>query len=1082
VNGEGESADTGGKKAGAPFAFELRLFGLREALVEGAPLPRLRARAGLNLLALLALHPHPPLERSWLAATLWPDSSEEQGRYNLRRNLVDLRRVLGDQAWRLDSPTPRSLRLDLDNAFCDVHVFDTILHDNPPASEERWEAAIALYRGPLLEGCTDEWVLAEREARERGYVAVLEALSTEAMREGRFMEAAGHLRRVIAVNPYRETAQRALMEALAAAGDLASVTLAYRELRLFLLRECRSEPSPETQNLYRTLRLRTPQGRDVLRQHSDGVADACTALTPENVSPSRPAAYTPPDKASHHLPCPLTLFIGRSEERTAVRSALETARIVTLTGPGGVGKTRLALAIAEEAGSDFPDGVWFVDLAPIRDGKAAPQAVAAALGLHIEIDAAPEETLYRVLGQKRVLLILDNGEQIADACAHLAIHLLRACPQLCILCTSRQPLYVPGEKVWVVSPLRVPPAPSLTGDTAAFAAALTDYDAVVMLLDRVALTAPSFRLTTNNASAVAQLCRQLDGLPLALELVAALFRSLSVRDIVDRLDRRLRLLAGGDPTLARQQTLQAAIAWSYDLLNEAERTLLRRLSIFEGGWTLEAAEAVCAEQEEKSGEKRDTNPPASVCLSPSDVLDLLISLTDKSLVVYEEQEERGRYRLLETTREYAAQSLSLGERQTLQKRHAGFFRHMARLMETGETELQGQGWLKRLWVERDNFRAAHAWYLESDAETALWLEFYLYNTRTWPVQNAREWIARLQQQSMPPTAVGVRVAYSVASWALWLGDPASEHLLKQALEVACASGENLWQMLVLAALMSLEEERGDKRQALGYAEATLACAKASRDIAYISEYTAKVALHLWNLGEVETARQRLQTMLQEGRQSGDWHLLYYSLWGLGKIALAQGEYAEASACCQEILPLAERYLPFTQPDLWRSLGWAACMQQDYPAAWRCFDQALAISQQMHVHDREGWTRFDMAEVAFRQGDAPRAREQLCYSLSVFESIHEPRSVVQCLQKFAKFYAAWGQTTCAVVLLASAERACQEQEFTADVESQEAARELAAMLRSTLDPVEWQTAWKHGSAMTPTQATAYALSALAPSVV
>ena len=1080
----------GTQEAEAPLAFELRLFGQAEGRVHGAPLPRLRARAGLNLLVLLALHPHQPAERSWLAATLWPDSGEEQALYNLRRNLVDLRHALGDQAWRLESPTPRTLRLDLDGAFCDVQAFDAILRGGPaaPVGKERWEAAVALYRGPLLEGSEEQWVLAEREAREQGYLAALQALAAEAMRSGSFQEAAGHLRRVVTVDPYCETARCALMEALAGAGDWAAATLAYRDLRLRLLGEFRSEPSPETQNVYRTLRLRARQDRNTPRRQPAGAADGSAARNEprDDVAPSHPAACMPPEETSHHLPCPLTSLVGRGGERQDVRDALQAARLVTLTGPGGVGKTRLALALAEDAGGDFPGGVRFVDLAPVRDGNAVPQAVAAAaLGLHSDLDAAPEEALCRFLGRKRILLILDNGEQVADACARLAAHLLRACPSLRILCTSRQPLYVPGEKVWVVPPLSVPPAPPLPGpaeDADALAATLTDYDAAALLLDRVGLACPSFRLTASNAPAVALLCRQLDGLPLALELVAALFRSLRVQDIVNLFDRRLRLLGGGDPTLPRQQTLQAAIEWSYDLLSEAERTVLRRLSVFEGGWTLEAAEAVCAEPEPETGGKGDRpadRPAASLpCLPPPDVLKLLVSLIDKSLVVYEEQEGRGRYRLLETTRDFAAQTLSPQERQALQERHAAFYlRHMRSLVEESRTEFRWQDWPKRLWIERDNFRAAHSRYRERDPETALWLEFTLYSTRVWPVQNAREWIARLQSRPLPPTKVSALVGFCVGSWAQWLGDPASEKLLKQALEVARACGEHLLQMHVLESLTHLEEERGNDRQALEYAEAALTCAEASGDRDYVSEYSAKVALRLWHAGERGLARQRLQTMLQEGRQSGHWPLLYYSLWALGEIALEQKEYEEARACYEEILPFAERYLPLTLPNHWRSQGRAACMQADYTEARRCLEQALAISRQMHAADREGWTRWDMAEVAFRQGDAPEAREQMRHCLAVFESLDERRSMAQCLRKLAKFFAAWGQAAHAVLLLASAERAYRDQEMAPNPTTQKAAQDLAAGLRGTLTPTEWQAAWEHGSAMTLAQATAHARSNL-----
>ena len=1057
-----------------PFAFELRLFGPRQVLTHDVPLSRLRARAGLDLLTLLALHPHSPSPRSWLAGTLWPESSEEQALYNLRRNLVDLRHALGDQAWRLDPSTPRTLRLDLTDAFCDVQLFDTLLQNSTLLTQEDQKIIFGLYRGTLLEGCTEEWIFAEREVREQKWLALLESLSVEAMQTGNASEAVNLLRRVVLTDPYRESAQRALMKALAGTGDLAALTLAYRELRLLLLKEFRSEPSLETQDLYKTLKLPASQNKTLLAQSSYRVHPESPLPSPQ--SDALPLSTVAPsfEAASPRKPLSLTSFIGRVEEQQSVKSALQASRLVTLTGPGGVGKTRLAKRVAEEIEGDFPEGILFVDLSPIHDGQAVSQAVVFALGLYSGIDATPEGTLLHFLGRKRVLLILDNGEQIADACAHLSAFLLKACSTLHILCTSRQPLYVPGERVQVLTPLSVPPLPGLEEDKVAFAATLSRYEAVAMLLDRVALTSPAFQLTANNALSVARVCRQLDGLPLALELVATLFRSLSVREIADLADGRLRLLEGGDPTLPRQRTLQAAIDWSYTLLNEKERTLLCRLSIFSGGWTLRAARAICAAPEEGTGDNEET-------VSLSDVLPLLVSLIHKSLVVcvvmQEGQEEQRRYHLLETTREFAVQHLSQSEQRPLQKRHADFFLRMVRLAETGKMELPLQDWLKQLWTERDNLCAAHALYVESEPETALGLEFALYSLRIWPVQNARDWIARLQHQSMPETALGVCISYTVASWAFWLGDPCGERLLKKALALACVCGENVWQMHLFEALTSLEVERGNKHQALEYAESTLVCAEVSGHLSYLSEYRAKVALRLWDLGESQKAQVSLQAMLREGRKSNDWSPLYYSLWGLGEIALAQGEYVQARAYYEEILPIAERYLPFTQSNLWRGLGWAACLQQDYSEAWRCLHQALEVSRRMHARDREGWTRYDMAEVAFRQGNSVEARKQLQESLSLFESLPEPRSVAQCLQKLSKFCAGWGKANEAVVLLASVERAFQDQLFMVDVDFREAAAKLRDRLRPTLDPVEWREAWDRGSRMTLPSATALAVSVL-----
>ena len=319
----------------------------------------------------------------------------------------------------------------------------------------------------------------------------------------------------------------------------------------------------------------------------------------------------------------------------------------------------------------------------------------------------------------------------------LPLNYWRHCPRLTILCTSRQPLYVPGESVFLVAPLAVPDEATPYADVTEYALSLAKCESVALLLERVRSAAPAFRLTPRNAAAVAHICRQLDGLPLALELVAARFRSLSAPHIAARLDTKFRLLKNGDPTVSRHRTLHAALDWSYDLLSEAERRLLRHLSIFRGGWTLDAAEAICPVEEEE-------------------IVILLASLVDKSLVVFETQNERDRYRLLEMTRQFVAERLDVEETTAVKIRLAGYYYQIAR--EADESRLPGGtmeielGSLLR--QERENYRTALEWYAVRDREASLWLEFFLYELNVWMPQNRREWVARLQHDPMSPSLLG----------------------------------------------------------------------------------------------------------------------------------------------------------------------------------------------------------------------------------------------------------------------------------------------------------------------------------------
>ncbi len=404
------------------------------------------------------------------------------------------------------------------------------------------------------------------------------------------------LRLLVAADPYRESAYRALMQALGDGGDRAAVTAVYRELQERLFRDLNTPPSPETEALY-----------------------ALLMESGSTVSVSARPAQT--QETGRHLPIPLSDLIGREDAIAEVVGWLDQRRLVTLVGAGGIGKTRLAIAVAETVLPKFADGVWFVDLAVLSDGALVPRATSQALGIAEESQRSVIESLADALAGRSMLLVLDNCEHVAEACADLAFRLLSSSPGLSILATSRQALNVAGEQVYRVPSLAVPSSSENP----------MEYEAVRLFVDRATRVDSGFRLQARNASDVVEICRQLDGIPLAIEMAAARLRSLSVGEIKTRLNDRFRLLKSGNRgALPRQHTLRATIDWSYDQLSDAERNMLRQVSVFAGGWTVEAAEAVAGNGE--------------------DAEDLLSSLVDKSLAIAETQGERTRYRLLETVR------------------------------------------------------------------------------------------------------------------------------------------------------------------------------------------------------------------------------------------------------------------------------------------------------------------------------------------------------------------------------------------------------------------------------------------------
>jgi non-specific serine/threonine protein kinase len=394
-----------------------------------------------------------------------------------------------------------------------------------------------------------------------------------------------------------------------------------------------------------------------------------------------------------NLPISLTSFIGREREIAEVTRLLagppSESRLLTLTGAGGCGKTRLALRVAGEALGDFPDGVWLVELAALADPALVAGAVAMAVGVREVPGRALTESLVDHLRDRTLLLILDNCEHLVAAAAGLADVLLRSCPRLRVLATSREPLGSAGETIWRVPSLTLPP---LSAADAPLLEPLTRYEAVRLFVERARAAVPAFAPSAENAPALVEICRRLDGIPLAIELAAARVRVFSAAQIAARLDDRFRLLTAGPRTaLPRQQTLRATVDWSYDLLAEPERALLRRLSVFAGGWTFEAAEAVAA------GDGIQTHA----------VLDLMAQLVDKSLVIAEEQRGAVRYRLLETIRAYARDRLlEAGEAERTRDRHLAYFLGLA---EEAEPRLRGaeeRVTLDRLEAEHANLQAA----------------------------------------------------------------------------------------------------------------------------------------------------------------------------------------------------------------------------------------------------------------------------------------------------------------------------------------------------------------------------------------
>ena len=575
----------------------------------------------------------------------------------------------------------------------------------------------------------------------------------------------------------------------------------------------------------------------------------------------------PPAAPPHNLPHQLTSFVGRGRELVEVRRLLAARALVTLTGAGGVGKTRLALqAAADVLASDgapdgWPDpgGVWFVDLAPLAplaDTALVAGAALTAIGAGGAPGQPAQTVLTAVLRERRALLLLDNCEHVVESCARLVTAVLQQCPEVRILATSREPLGVPGETAWRVPPLALP---GLDGAPAPTARSLQSSEAVGLFVERAAAVDPAFRVTDQNGAHVAQICRRLDGIPLALELAAARVRVLSVEQIAARLDDRFRLLTGGSRTaLPRHQTLRALVDWSHALLSAPERALFRRLAVFAGGFTLEGAESVCA------GGPVET----------SEVLDLVTGLVDKSLVVAELFGPARRYRLLETLREYAEGELSrAGEDAALRDRHldwcvalghgasdAGRSRDVARLHEAH----------RRYNAEGDNVRAALAWGASRRDGEARALDL-LARATLWPHPSQAETVRWLET--------------------LLAAAPAHTEVRARAL-------------LQLEQLRRMDHDFAGARAAVDEARA-IAGELGDEDLA--TEVAYKGAVVAANLGEYAGAVAALDGGLALARGRADWAWVEAFARDLGLVALAMGDLPRARAALSECRDVGLRH-------------------------------------------------------------------------------------------------------------------------------------------------------------------------------
>ena len=645
--------------------------------------------------------------------------------------------------------------------------------------------------------------------------------------------------------------------------------------------------------------------------------------------------------------------------------------MLTLTGSGGSGKTRLAIQVARELGAQFPDGVWFVDLAALSDAHLVAHVTASILNVREQAGIPVISSLTTHLHPRVLLLILDNCEHLLQACAHLSQTLLEACPHIRLLSTSREPLGVPGEIVWIVPPLTLPePLPwrspsSGQGSLSAY----EQSEAIQLFVARASAASPGFTLTPYNAAWVANICRRLDGVPLAIELAAARLRAFSARQISERLDDRFQLLTGGPRTApARQQTLEATLDWSYTLLSAEEQHVFRQLTVFSGGWTLSAAEHVCTG-------------------AAQDLMLVLASLVEKSLVVVDRYNGETRYRCLETIRQYGAQLLAeAGATGSVRSRHLDYFTHWA---EQADRQLSGSDqtvWLERFNLEHDNLRSALDWSMasESSAEQGLRLAAacgFFWKIRGYLTEGLARLLAALEHcVDCEPGVIRARALHRAGNIAYLKSDyPLTRTLLTEALSLSRSLGQSAKPELAetLDMLGELATEVGEYEQAPAYFEQALAVFRALNDPQGIASMLMQLGWADMRSGDYQAASIRLEECLPVLRNSGNTRLQAQALAGLGELAVRQGEFDQAHTLLEQSLTLLEEL-----GDRWGkaaalgSLGWLALLQRNFERMADLLGRSLAIRLEIGELGGTAWSLEKLARAASLQArDLPNPHRQ-----------------------------------------------------------------------------------------------------------
>jgi serine/threonine-protein kinase PknK len=775
------------------------------------------------------------------------------------------------------------------------------------------------------------------------------------------------------------------------------------------------------------------------------------------------ATYTAPTK-NHNLTAQPNTFIGREEEIKQIKGLLgdPNCRLLTLVGIGGIGKTRLAVQVANESIDKFADGVWLVELAALTEAEFLPQHIASVLGVSAqEAREGRDESdvLVDYLRDKNLLLVIDNCEHLIEVCAAFVEKLMGGCPHVKLLVTSREDLRISGETIFHVTPLELPPDKISLKH-------LETFEAIRLFVDRGAAASPGFKLTEENGTVLTKICRQLDGIPLAIELAAVRVKVITPDQIAERLWDRFQLLTGGSRTaLPRHQTLKATMDWSYSLLTKPERTLLRRLSIFSGGWTLETAEKVTGFGD---GDKLD-------------VLNLLSQLIDKSLVFVQKQRYAARYGMLETVRQYGISKLSKQEANKVRRRHTDFFVQLAEQADNGLRDDRQMRSLAVLDVEHDNLRAALRQSIDNNETDPAFslvgsLGWYWFMRGYW--KEAWSWLTKaLEIKTDANPSLRAKAIYRAGGLELIRGNlTGTTELVEEAL-VTCREEDDAEGT---AWCLNLLGQAGT----WGYKDMDDAGSFLTESIELFNKLGNDwgVAWSLRYLGQVaeinedyEEALELQKEGLRKFEEIGDIWNSAHSLYLLGGSMYQHGDFEEAKWAYEQSLAKCKIVEDkVIAAHALRGLALLALQKDSVDQAGDLAQEALEALQKIGDENCAAGALRDLAEVARRQGDYEQSSKLLIQSLRSFDELRNKFAVTSIMDRFAKLAQSMGRTERAIRLLAAVNTRFEEDEIRFPPTSQDEHDHLVDSTRNLIDNQAFEQLWAEGAAMSYAQAIAYAI--------